>query len=87
QHAEKLGINAIIILELQKVGSQSGPLNQQLVDIATQINAIPVYTGGGVRSIQDLQILKENNIEGALIATAFHKGTIKKEEIEEFLGK
>lgn len=85
KHAEKLGINAIIVLELQKVGSQSGPLNQHLIDIASQINAIPVYSGGGVRSIQDLAILKENNVEGALIATAFHKGTIKKEEIEEFL--
>ncbi len=87
KHAETLGIHAIIILELQKVGSQSGPLNQQLIDIASQINAIPVYSGGGVRSIQDLVALKEKNIEGALIATAFHKGTIKKEEIGEFLSK
>ncbi len=87
KHAETLGIKAIIVLELQKVGSQSGPLNQHLIDIASQIKAIPVYAGGGVRSIQDLAILKENNIEGALIATAFHKGTMKKEEIEEFLSK
>ena len=84
KHAEKLGINAIIVLELKKVGSEAGPLNKQLIDIASQINNVPVYTGGGVRTIQDLELLADNNVEGALIATAFHKGTIKKEEIEQF---
>lgn len=87
KQAEKVGVKAIIIIELQKVGSQSGPLNQQLIDIASQIKDVPVYTGGGVGSIQDLAVLKENNIQGVLIATAFHKGTIQKEEIEEFLSK
>ena len=87
QYAEKLGIKAIIVLELKKVGSEAGPLNEQLVTIASEITEIPVYTGGGVRSIDDLSILKEKNVKGALIATAFHKGTIKKEEIEEFSRK
>jgi uncharacterized protein related to proFAR isomerase len=47
------------------------------------ISTIPIYTGGGVRSIQDLKILKEKGIQGALVATAFHNGNIKKNDLED----
>ncbi|NHJ32067.1 MAG: hypothetical protein FK732_04320 [Asgard group archaeon] len=81
--AGKLGLKAIIVLELQKVGSQTGPLNDSLLQIVENISTIPIFTGGGVRSIQDLQILKEKGIKGALVATAFHNGNIKKEDLED----
>ncbi|TET28856.1 MAG: hypothetical protein E3J70_08540 [Candidatus Heimdallarchaeota archaeon] len=81
--ARKLGLKAIIVLELQKVGSQTGPLNDSLLEIVENISTIPIYTGGGVRSIQDLKILKEKGIQGALVATAFHNGNIKKNDLED----
>jgi phosphoribosylformimino-5-aminoimidazole carboxamide ribotide isomerase len=87
KHAERLGIQAVIVLELEKVGSQKGPLNNTLLEIAQNVSSIPVYTGGGVRSIEDIQILQENNISGALIATAFHKGKIGRKELDEFFHK
>jgi len=83
EYAEKLGLKAIIVLELQKVGSQTGPLNDALLQIVKNISTIPIYTGGGVRSIQDLMILKERGIKGALVATALHKGSIRKEDLDE----
>lgn len=80
--AGRLGLKAIIVLELQKVGSQTGPLNDSLIEIVEKISTIPIITGGGVRSLQDLIVLKEKAIKGALVATAFHNGNIKKEELE-----
>jgi len=87
KHAENLGFQAIIVLELEKVGSQKGPLNDTLLEIAQNVSSIPVYTGGGVRSIEDIEILQENNISGALIATAFHKGKISRKELDKFFHK
>ncbi|MHA1244382.1 MAG: HisA/HisF-related TIM barrel protein [Candidatus Heimdallarchaeota archaeon] len=87
KHAENLGIQAVIVLELEKVGSQKGPLNDTLLEITQNVSNIPVYTGGGVRSIEDIEILQENNISGALIATAFHKGKINRKELDKFFHK
>jgi len=80
--AGRLGLKAIIVLELQKVGSQTGPLNDSLIEIVENVSTIPIITGGGVRSLQDLIVLKEKGIKGALVATAFHNGNIKREELE-----
>ncbi len=87
KHAENMGIQAVIVLELEKVGSQKGPLNDTLLEIAQKVSSVPVYTGGGVRSIEDIEILQENNISGALIATAFHKGKISRKELDKFFHK
>ncbi|MHA1307562.1 MAG: HisA/HisF-related TIM barrel protein [Candidatus Heimdallarchaeota archaeon] len=87
KYAESLGIQAIIVLDLEKVGSQKGPLTDSLLEISQGVSNIPVYTGGGVRSIEDIEILQENNISGALIATAFHKGKISRKELDKFFHK
>ncbi len=87
QYADKIGIKAIIVLDLEKVGSQKGSLTDTLIDITSSVSNTPVYTGGGVRSIEDIELLQENNISGALIATAFHKGKIGRKELDKFFHK
>ncbi|MFX1294181.1 MAG: HisA/HisF-related TIM barrel protein [Promethearchaeota archaeon] len=77
---ENLGIQEIIVLELTKVGSESGVMTTILQDIL-QETSIPIITGGGVRNIQDLKILKDAGISGVLIATALHKGTITPQDL------
>ncbi|MHA1211638.1 MAG: HisA/HisF-related TIM barrel protein [Candidatus Heimdallarchaeota archaeon] len=88
-HAEGLGLDGLIVIELQKVGqkvgSQSGPLNPTLLKIRDFAKGIPIFAGGGVRNINDLLLLQEENIAGALVATAFHKGFITKEDLQKIL--
>ncbi|MHA1220917.1 MAG: HisA/HisF-related TIM barrel protein [Candidatus Heimdallarchaeota archaeon] len=84
-HAEGLGLDGLIVIELQKVGSQSGPLNDTLLRIRDCAKEIPIFAGGGVRNINDLLLLQEENIAGALVATAFHKGFITKEDLQKIL--
>jgi phosphoribosylformimino-5-aminoimidazole carboxamide ribotide isomerase len=82
ENVDSFSLNAIIVLELQKVGSQSGPLNKSLLEIMKAEPTTQVFAGGGVRDIQDLVILQQNGVSGALVATAFHKGLIKKEDLK-----
>ncbi|HUU78643.1 MAG TPA: HisA/HisF-related TIM barrel protein [candidate division Zixibacteria bacterium] len=81
--AENLGLKAIIVLDLKKVGSESGPISAVLLEIAKEISKVPIFTGGGVRDINDLIVLQQNGIQGALIATALHKGKIGKNELQQ----
>ena len=80
--ADELNIKAIIVLDLQKVGSEAGPISPVLLKIVKIVKNIPVFTGGGVRNLEDLENLKKISIKGALVATALHKGKIGRIEIE-----
>jgi phosphoribosylformimino-5-aminoimidazole carboxamide ribotide isomerase len=83
EKVEDLGINGIIVIELKKVGSKEGPLSPSLLKIASGVTSVPLFVGGGVRNIADLFALKKNGFDGALIATAFHNGSIGRKEIEQ----
>lgn len=80
--AEELALKAIIVLDLRKVGSQAGPITKPLLEISRAVKRVPILTGGGVRNIEDLKELEKKGITGALIATAFHKGSITKEALK-----
>ncbi|NHI94679.1 MAG: hypothetical protein EAX96_19465 [Candidatus Lokiarchaeota archaeon] len=81
---ERININEIIFLELTQVGSKRG-INKKLIDIMKDnLKNTKLITGGGVKTIQDLSSMQELGINGALIATAFHEGTITIKEIKEF---
>ena len=77
---EKFGIQELIILELTKVGSESGVMTPTLRKIL-QKTSIPIISGGGARNIQDLKTLKGAGVSGVLIATALHKGTITTQDL------
>lgn len=79
---EKLGVFAVIVLDLQKVGSEAGPLNKTLLNIRKALQNTKVFAGGGVKNFADLKTLAEHRIDGVLIATALHKGTISNKEIK-----
>ena len=77
---QELGINESIVLELTRVGSNQGVALDQIKKIQ-QNTTLEILTGGGVRSVQDLINLKNLNLSGILIATAFHNGSITPEDI------
>jgi phosphoribosylformimino-5-aminoimidazole carboxamide ribotide isomerase len=71
------GVRELIVLDLASVGVASGPTTleicQELKDFARKLKLI---TGGGVRSSADLATLREAGIDGALVASALHDGSI-----------
>ena len=71
------GVRELIVLDLASVGLASGPTTleicQELKDFAPKLKLI---TGGGVRSSADLATLREAGIDGALVASSLHDGSV-----------
>lgn len=81
---EEMGASQLIVLELTRVGSESG-VDRALVESIISEVGIPVLTGGGVRNISDLAELDEIGVSGALVATSLHTGSITARDLRSFL--
>ncbi|MBS7611492.1 hypothetical protein KEJ27_04710 [Candidatus Bathyarchaeota archaeon] len=76
----KLGFKEVIIVDLARVGSNSGP---DLELIGGLKNAsVKLIVGGGVRNLNDLLILREMNVEAALVASALHQSKLTISDLE-----
>jgi len=78
---EELGVQELIVLELTKIGTETGVMTPTLQKIL-QNTSIPIISGGGTRNITDIKRLREAGVSGILIATALHNGTILPEDLE-----
>ncbi len=81
---ESEGASEILLLSLDRVGTAQGPDYSTLKRVLGH-TAVPVLIGGGVRNVEDIRRLQKSHISGVLIATAFHTGSITKENIDQFL--
>ncbi|MFX0062987.1 MAG: HisA/HisF-related TIM barrel protein [Candidatus Hermodarchaeota archaeon] len=77
----EIGVSEMIVLDLASVGSSEGVPFETAFELKKELD-ITVLAGGGVRNLEDLILLQELELDGCLVATALHKGTIGKEEIE-----
>jgi phosphoribosylformimino-5-aminoimidazole carboxamide ribotide isomerase len=64
-----------IILNISAVGTESGISMESLEKMRNAYHR-ELYYGGGVASAADLRILSDAGFDGAIIATALHRGTI-----------
>jgi len=71
----------IIAMNLDCIGSQSGPDLELLLDLKTK-STREIIAAGGVRTEQDLMLLKQQGIKRVLIASALHDGRINKQSLE-----
>lgn len=71
----------VIVMELERVGSGSGPDLDRLAMVAAKAPAAQIFAAGGVRNIGDLRRLRAAGIAGALIATALHSGELSKSDL------
>lgn len=78
------GVQDMIVLDLAAVGIAQGtptlPLCQELFDFAPRSRLI---TGGGVRTLEDLKSLNGPAIQGVLLASALHSGSITGADLEQ----
>jgi len=75
----------VIVMTLNKVGSNSGPDLAKLAAIKQQSKQSKIYAAGGVRGIDDLEALKVLGINGALVASALHNGNLTQQHIKQVL--
>ena len=74
----------IIVMNLDCIGSEKGPDLNLLIQIKACAVTSDIFAAGGVRNIDDLNELKDQNIEGVLVASALHDGRLTKEMIRSF---
>jgi phosphoribosylformimino-5-aminoimidazole carboxamide ribotide isomerase len=74
--ARRLGVNELLVIDLARVGSGSGPPLDAVAELAAALPTAAIYAGGGVRDDADLRALEAAGATGALVATALHEGRL-----------
>ncbi|MEJ2240649.1 MAG: HisA/HisF-related TIM barrel protein [Candidatus Bathyarchaeota archaeon] len=74
------GVKQIIILDLDRVGTEYG-INQELLKKLLETVSIDILVGGGIRNLQELKNLEDLGIHGVLIATILHNGKLTIDEL------
>ncbi len=77
----------IIIMTLERVGSNHGPDLNKLTEFCRQYPDNNFIAAGGIRNKRDCVLLSKAGIHQALVASALHSGAIKTEDIAEFQAK
>ncbi|ACX73392.1 hisA/hisF family protein [Methanocaldococcus vulcanius M7] len=72
----------LIILDISSVGTGRG-INMKLINMILKLNKgkNPIYVGGGIRDITDIEKCYNLGIDGVLVGTAIHRGVIDLEEV------
>ena len=79
------GIAAVIVLDLARVGAGCG-LDLPLVSrLRSASRSVPLYAGGGVRSLDDLLQAERVGCDGVLIASALLDGHITEQDLKSTL--
>lgn len=80
-HAVTAGANAIIVLDVARVGGTAGPDTEMLTRIRRVVTGAALLAGGGVRGLNDLKLLARIGCDGALVATALHDGRLTASDV------
>lgn len=84
-HVIGLGIQRLIVLDIAAVGLNGGVSTLDLCRRLRESHPrLGIISGGGVRSIEDLQRLADAGCDAALIASALHDGRIAAENVQSF---
>jgi phosphoribosylformimino-5-aminoimidazole carboxamide ribotide isomerase len=81
QELGKLGVNQIILLDLDRVGTEHG-INWALLRNILEKTGVEVLVGGGIRRLKELEQLRELGVSGALVATILHNGKLQVDELK-----
>ena len=74
----------IIVMTLNRVGSQLGPDFEKLTDLRQNYPDKTIIAAGGIRDLADLQQLKQLGIDAVLIASALHNGRLTADDLADF---
>lgn len=79
------GIKYVICTDVAKDGLLQGPSFDLYTSIIKDFPNIKLIASGGVTTIEDLYLLKEMGLYGAIIGKAFYEGRISLKDLQKFL--
>jgi phosphoribosylformimino-5-aminoimidazole carboxamide ribotide isomerase len=77
----------VIVMTLDRVGSDRGPDLRRLGDIISRAGGRRVYAAGGIRNREDLAAVRAAGAAGALLASALHAQNISADDLKEVAGR
>lgn len=80
--ANATGFDGCILLNISSVGTGCGIVPAYAEELRSSVDKT-LYYGGGVRSVADLETLSDAGIDGAIVATAVHRGDIPLRVLQE----
>lgn len=82
EEAIRRGVRRLLLLDLSRVGGHRGTGTEELCDRIRQFAPeIELSVGGGVRGVADLRRLAGLGVSAALVATALHDGSLRREDV------
>jgi phosphoribosylformimino-5-aminoimidazole carboxamide ribotide isomerase len=82
RQAIEAGCSRLVVLDIAHVGTEGGLQALPLcAEIRRQWPSATVLTGGGIRGIDDLRRLDPATVDGVLIASALHNGSISSADL------
>jgi phosphoribosylformimino-5-aminoimidazole carboxamide ribotide isomerase len=66
----------VIVLDLARVGGAGGVDETLMREMRAALPGVDLIAGGGIRHREDLERLAAAGANGALVATAVHRGVI-----------
>lgn len=72
---ESIGVKTVICTDISKDGAMKGT-NHELYKTLMKETGIDIIASGGVSSLEDIKLLRENNLYGAIIGKAYYTGAI-----------
>ena len=79
------GARRLLVLDLACVGQACGPATASLcARIGRTYPQATLAAGGGVRDVKDLRLLEQCGVQAALVASALHDGTLRREDLPPF---
>ncbi len=83
---EKIGIGNIIFTDISKDGTLEGPNLDQLKKLNESVSC-NIIASGGIKDIEDLKVIKEMDIYGAIVGKAIYSGNINLNEAIKIINK
>lgn len=78
----ELGVQTFIVTDIGRDGTMLGPNIDLLVKLKQRFPKLELIASGGIRDSADLQHLKEENIDGAIIGKALANGSLTLAQLE-----
>lgn len=79
---EEIGVETIIYTDISKDGTLSGPNVEQLVQLNNAVSC-NITASGGVTNINDIIMLRDNELYGAICGKSLYEGTLNLSEAVE----
>lgn len=72
---EALGVSNIIFTDISRDGTLAGPNTQMLAALSTRVS-IRITASGGVKNLEDIRVLRDMDLYGAIAGRALYDGTL-----------